>query len=480
MTADTTIRVNAMLDTTIFSRARAAAGRLTGADQGNVAVLFAIAAVPVISFIGAAIDYTRVNTARSSMQAALDSTALMLGKDLTDGTITTSQISTKATAYFNALYTNKDANSVSISATYTAAAGNGSTVQLSGSGSVNTEFLKIMTGFPSLDFGTNSTAAWGNVRMRVAMALDNTGSMAQDGKISALRTSASSLVDQLSALAKNPGDVYISVVPFAKDINVGSSNYSQSWIDWSLWDSNSLTNSWGTCSQASRTTRSSCQSGGYTWTPDRTKWTGCVTDRSHPYDQQSTAPTTGNVPTLYPADEYYENGQYYCKPGNNPPLQQLMPLSYDWTAIKATINAMQPTGGTNQPIGIAWAWQSLQQALPLNAPAEDSNYTYKHALIVLSDGLNTEDRWPANGNGNTQFGGAIDAIQQTLCTNIKNAGVTIYTIQLNTGTPGDPTSTALQNCASSADKFYLVKDASQTLTVFNSIGTSLAKLRVSK
>jgi hypothetical protein len=50
--------------------------------------------------------------------------------------------------------------------------------------------------------------------MRVAMALDNTGSMGQDGKIAALRTAASNLVDQLSALAKNPGDVYISIVPF--------------------------------------------------------------------------------------------------------------------------------------------------------------------------------------------------------------------------------------------------------------------------
>lgn len=468
-----------MLDTTIFSRVRAATSRFAGANQGNVAVLFAIAAVPIISLVGAAIDYTRANAARSAMQAALDSTALMLGKDLTDGTITTSQISTKATAYFNALYTNTDAKSVSVSATYTAAAGNGSTVLLSGSGSVTTDFMKV-AGFPTLDFSTNSTAAWGNVRMRVAMALDNTGSMASDGKIAALRTSAASLVDQLSALAKNPGDVYISVVPFAKDVNVGTSNYTQNWIDWTDWDANSLTNSWGTCSQASRTTRSSCQSAGKVWTPDRTKWTGCVTDRTQPYDTQNTAPTAGNAPTLFPADEYYENSEYYCKPGNSPLLQPLMPLSYDWTAIKATISAMQPTGGTNQPIGIAWAWQSLQQTAPLNAPAEDSNYTYKKALIVLSDGLNTEDRWPAYGNGSQQFGGQIDARQKILCDNIKAQGVIIYSIQLNTGTPGDPTSAVLQYCASGADKFYLVKSASQTLSVFNSIGTSLSKLRVAK
>ena len=37
------------------------------------------------------------------------------------------------------------------------------------------------------------------------------------------RAAAKSLIDQLSALAKNPGDIYISIVPFAKDVNVGAS-----------------------------------------------------------------------------------------------------------------------------------------------------------------------------------------------------------------------------------------------------------------
>ena len=60
-----------------------AARRFVRADQGNIAVIFAIACVPLISFVGAAVDYSRLNTARSSMQAALDSTALMVSKDLT-------------------------------------------------------------------------------------------------------------------------------------------------------------------------------------------------------------------------------------------------------------------------------------------------------------------------------------------------------------------------------------------------------------
>ena len=121
-----------MLATSIFSRVKTAAGHFVKADRGNVAMIFGIAAVPLLSFIGAAIDYSRANAARSSMQAALDSTALMVAKDLTNGNITTSQINAKATAYFNALYNNKDANNVAVTATYTAAAGNGSTSHLAG------------------------------------------------------------------------------------------------------------------------------------------------------------------------------------------------------------------------------------------------------------------------------------------------------------------------------------------------------------
>ena len=90
----------------------------------------------------------------------------------------------------------------------------------------------------TMSFSTNSTTAWGNVKMRVALALDNTGSMAQNGKITALRNAVAGsggLIDQLSGLAKNNGDVYISVIPFAKVVNAGASNYAASWIDWTDW-----------------------------------------------------------------------------------------------------------------------------------------------------------------------------------------------------------------------------------------------------
>ena len=93
-----TTLVTAMFVASITRHIREAAKRFVGADKGNVAVIFTIAAIPVIGFVGAAIDYSRANMARSSMQAALDSTALMLSKDLSSGKITSSQVQAKASS----------------------------------------------------------------------------------------------------------------------------------------------------------------------------------------------------------------------------------------------------------------------------------------------------------------------------------------------------------------------------------------------
>jgi Flp pilus assembly protein TadG len=459
-----------MFSASLRNQVRGAATRFVGADEGNIAVIFAIALLPILGFIGAAVDYTRANRARSSMQAALDSTALMLSKDLSNGAITTSQINSKASTYFSALYTNKDANSVAVSATYTASSSIGSNVQVNGSGAVTTDFLKV-AGFPTINFNSSSTAAWGSVRMRVAMALDNTGSMAQDGKMPAMQNAAKALVDQLSGLAHSNGDIYISIIPFAKDVNVGASNYNQSWLDFTDWDVDPATDSFGTCSQANKTTRSSCLQSNKTWTPDHSKWTGCVTDRDQDYDTKNTAPTTSV--TRFPAEEYGLFGFKFCTANNFAYLQPIMPLSYDWSAIKTLIGNMQPTGFTNQGIGMAWAWMSLTQSAPLNAPAKDPNYTYKDAIILLSDGLNTENRWYSNA-------AQIDARQKILCDNAKAASVTIYTVQVNTSIPADATSAVLQYCASGSQNFFVVTSASQTAAVFSSIGTSLSKLRVAK
>ena len=54
-----------------------ATGKFQRDDRGNIAVIVAVALVPLLGFVGAALDFSRAVAARTKMQEALDSTALM-------------------------------------------------------------------------------------------------------------------------------------------------------------------------------------------------------------------------------------------------------------------------------------------------------------------------------------------------------------------------------------------------------------------
>jgi hypothetical protein len=220
-----------------------------------------------------------------------------------------------------------------------------------------------------------------------------------------------------------------------------------------------------------------------TWTPSaHSTWNGCVADRGSSWtsgpgtsagnDQTLTAATTSDISTMFPAEQYSA-----CP-------QAVQGLTYNWTTLNTLVDNMSPNGSTNQPIGLVWGWMSLAGGGPFTVPAMDPDYQYQQIIILLSDGLNTLDRWYGDGfNTSTSvdkrmyyksFGGTVSGT----CKNAKDAGMIIYAVQVNTG--GDPTSTLLQNCATDSDKFYELKSASDIITTFNTIGTELSALRLSQ
>ncbi|MBS0537136.1 MAG: VWA domain-containing protein [Proteobacteria bacterium] len=415
--------------------------------RANVAPLMAFLAVPLIGGAGVAIDYSQANATKAAFQAALDATALAMSKNA--AVLSPADLQAAATNYFNALFTRANVSNVTVTANYTGTAG--SKLVLSGEATLKTNVMGVL-GYDHININAAATSTWGDTRLRVALVLDNTGSMASSDKMTALKAASQNLLTQLKNAALVPEDVYVSIVPFAKDVNVGSDNYSQSWINWSLWDAAN-----GTCSNTYYKSQGSCQSHSGVWTPAaHSTWNGCVTDRDQNYDVTNDPALSGG--TLYPAEQYSS-----CP-------ASLMQLSNDWTTLSAKIDAMQPAGNTNQAIGLQVGWQTLT-AVPFTVPAFDSNYQYNQVIILLTDGLNTQDRWYTNQS-------SIDAREQKACDNIKAAGVTIYTVQVNTS--GDPTSTLLQNCASSSSKFFLLTSSTQIITTFNQIGTALSELRLAR
>jgi Flp pilus assembly protein TadG len=442
--------------------------------SASVAPLLALSVIPVLGLIGASVDYGRASSARATLQAAADSTALAITLDAANASpaLTQRQLTAKATDYFNALYTHSQTDTATmpggiaapvVTASYTGTTGTG--VVVTATSAVNMTFMSILP-FTStqIPIAASSTGNVGNTRLRVALVLDNTGSMTEGGqgttaspnKIQALQTAAHNLLGQLQKAAKTDGDVYVSIIPFTKDVNVGPSNYTQSWVDFTAWDAANKV-----CSNPSYHSQNRCTSNGGTWNPAaHSTWNGCVTDRDQNDDTKNTAPASS---TLFPAEQYS-----VC------PVA-LMPQSYDWTALGKKIDAMVAAGNTNQAIGLAWGWQSLTASLPLNAPAKTANYQYQDIIIILSDGLNTQDRWYQDAT-------SIDNRQKILCDNIKTAGVTIYSVQVNTGS--DATSSVLQYCAGTtprvadASKFFLLKTPTEIVATFGQIGTGLTKLRL--
>jgi Flp pilus assembly protein TadG len=570
-------------------------------QRGNVAPIFALAIIPMVGLTGMAVDYSRANSLRTAIQAALDATALAMAKSAS--TLSPTDLRDKSDAYFKALVNHPEATIDPIQATYSS--NNGTQLVLTATGHVgltlSNVFRLIGLNFTQLDVGSTSTIKWGNTRLRVALVLDNTGSMAQSGKIGALQTATTALLTQLKNAATVKEDVYVSIIPFVKDVNADKANYTANWIDWTEWEGeppildtanggskpsgwytvnrgsncpfstssygfqcmdrpatasgaqtastipttgsnykglicpsidggnkkplkasdyyNGSYNTWTKCVGAtcacttSSTSICSCTGSGasktctvqssyheHTWrpsksdtytpalildssnvpyaTPAHSTWNGCTVDRgdrtapnSGNYDTNVTTPTSTTPATLIAAEQYDSCPQAVLPLGS--PL-----VSSDWTNMTTLVNAMAPAGNTNQAIGLMHGWMSLVGGGPYPAPpAKDTNYIYSDVIILLTDGLNTQDRWYTDQT-------SIDTRQQLTCNNINAAKITLYTIQVNTG--GDPTSTLLKNCAGSPGKYpdtaknFVVTASSGIGTVFDQIGKQLSQLRIAK
>jgi Flp pilus assembly protein TadG len=425
---------------TLIDRLRNALRAFQTARGGNVVFTFALATVPIIGFVGAAVDYSRANSAKAAMQAAVDSTALMLSKDAQ--TLTTAQLNQKATAYFQALFNRTDVSNIVITPTFTSPSAGDFKVDVTGTGQVATTFTKVF-GQQTLNINVSSEVLWGIKKLELALALDNTGSMAQSSKMTELKKAVHSLLDTMQKAAKTPGDIKVAIIPFDTTVNIGTTYKDQPWYDIGSLDCNG----WASGSGCNSTN----------W---KNYWEGCVRDRTQPYDVQDTSPSTSNSNTLYPV---YDCGT----------LTKIMPLSYDWTALNSKVDAMQPNGYTNVTIGLVWAWHALTSNTPLTeaaAPAPDLD----KVIILLTDGENTES-WNNSNNTKITSPSTIDARTSAACTNIKAANIRIYTVRVIDGN-----ASLLQGCATNPTMYFDVQNATQLNSVFTSIAQNLANLRIAK
>jgi Flp pilus assembly protein TadG len=483
--------------------------RLLHDRTAGVAPLLGICIIPLVGAVGAAVDYSRAASVRTSMQMALDSTALMLSKEAQG--LNGTQLGNKATAYFNALFQRPEVSSVQITQEFGSPALSTFSLKITGTTTLPTVFWRVL-GTDHVDITATGEVLWGIKKLNLALALDNTGSMASNSKMTELKKAAHTLLTTLQNAAQTPGDVKVSIIPFATDVNIGTGNVSAGWLDWTDWDappansapaanvgpgsncpwsngsngfrcttgpangsSNtntipssgtykgyicpSINNNNGTYYNGCYNSTSCTGSGGtlscqHAWvTNAHSTWNGCVYDRDQNNDVLATATGGG-------ASSNYRTHQATACP------TPMMPLSTDWTALNSKIDAMTPTGNTNVTIGLQMGWQSVSPVAPFSAPATSPDLD--KVIILLTDGDNTQNRWSSTQS-------VIDARTDKVCTNAKTDNIKIYTIRVIDGN-----ASLLKSCASKPEMYYEVAQASQLNSVFTAIAQNLANLRIAK
>lgn len=259
--------------------------RLRDDERGVTAVVFSIVFSALFFVMALAIDYTAATREQARQRSAVDAAALAgshyLGLENQD-------VDGPAAAERFFKENMGPGSTAEIDVALDAEAG---TVEAAADNDYLTKLLKAIMPVhlrrETLQVGANSVVVKGD-RIEVAMALDNSGSMA-GSKIEALRQAANDAIGILFAGAKNPDDVKIGIVPFAASVNVGAGNAAAEWIykgaesnlAYPVFTDGGSKSRFDILGEIGRT------------------WAGCVEARPAPFDTNDTLPSDADVNTMF-------------------------------------------------------------------------------------------------------------------------------------------------------------------------------------
>jgi len=442
----------------MFKTVQRKVGAFRRSESGNVAAIFALSLLPLVGFAGAAVDYSRAATVRSRIQSAVDATALKLARD--GALLSDSDFNAMANRYFGAVLDTTDLPAKPVLHVQRTP----ENVSLSADVGVPTVLMQTL-GVTQVPVGAASVGAFDTTKIELSLVLDNTGSMAQQGKMAALKdalvNSSTGILTQIKSMDPAGTRVKVAIVPFDTQVNVGSNYLTKignsyqkpGWIGF-----NDLNSSF---------TSPNDPAGKKSAAADAT-WTGCLSDRADPYNTSLNTPTTSVTTTLYPA--------WACDTLDSkkqPMLGKIQPLTNDMGALTATVNAMQPSGNTNVTIGFHWGMRMLESGTtPLGLGAPFGTANVRKYLVLLTDGDNTQDRFSTSQ-------GQIDNRTQTMCNAIKgNGNVVVFTVRVIDGN-----ATLLKNCATTPTSaipqtYFEVKNSTGISAALNTILQQITAIRL--
>ena len=181
--------------------------------QGAVAIIFALALIPLLLGAGAAIDLGRAYMVKSRLGYAIDAAALAVGAATTTDRAELEEI---MLAFFAANY---PANELGVPATPVMEI-NDSEVTIYATAEVSTTLMSIAD-VTTLTVSAETLVIRETKGLEVALVLDNTGSMGTT-KMNNLKDAAQIFLDILYGREEENDLLKVAVVPFAGTVNVGT------------------------------------------------------------------------------------------------------------------------------------------------------------------------------------------------------------------------------------------------------------------
>jgi Flp pilus assembly protein TadG len=400
--------------------------RLCGDQAGVVAMITALAIIPLFAALGLAIDGAQGYLLKSRLSYAIDAAGLAGGRAF-DAKDREADI----LMYFHANYPDDFMQAELVGGKPIITFDDESnTVTIEAFATLPTRLMKVV-GIPEITVSARTVIQRQVPGMELVLVMDNTGSMRGGGKIEAMKEAATTLINILYGERETVDKFWVGLVPYAATVNIG--NGRTSWMDG--------------------------------FNPNAFKpsgWKGCVEARSYPNDSndarpqvekwqpflwQSTLHQFANPHHAHGGGGYnqddpgswgeYLNGdndwdpdglQAELKEDNNdqndgtgpnlgcgPPIT---PLIASKSAVLAAIDEMLPwhRGGTMANLGLAWGrrvlspvWQGKWGGdTPKDLPLDYGEPDMTKAVILLTDGENQWYDWPGRTwtvDGQTHYSG---------------------------------------------------------------------------
>ena len=416
-----------------------------GNERGGAGMLFSIAVLPMMAFVGASVDLGNVHLARTHLQEAVDASALAASRNFQ-----TTRNLDSATALANNMFAAAAPRNVQSAISSVTVDPQTGSVDLTASAAVPTP---IMAAFSS-SFHQMQVSASAQViaretglgkNLEVSLMLDVTSSMSSGSgtagltKLQAMQSAAKNLIATVVASDQSHRTSRAALAPFSAAVNVGAY-----------------------FSAVTNTTPTG------TWT-SVTERAGASAFTDDPPRGGAWLPSYRSTHTSAKSPNFFYARIEQNRTSNIPSASKILPLTNDKAALNSAIDAFTADGTTAGHIGIAWSWYLLSPAWTsvwpaAGAPATYGRDTLKVAILMSDVDFNVYYQ-SGNGDMNTQA--------QRLCDNMKAAGVVIYTVGFQVDTAKQASVDLFQTCASDSSKAISAETGAELLTAYQTIANTV-------